>query len=283
MDIITIQAERKLIDLVSSIGRDPASWHGWSCLHIDLSSMNEEDIQDCLIWIKSIVDSYLKDIEGRVYFANGKDIYAICHDVPASLLREAGNQISDLAFAEASEHLEYRLFDLCEHAYDFVSQALSETTEVFAPELLQATNDIAMSEVDRDFLMKLNQEPSDQSHNEKIRVLLVEDDPVTRWMVRNSLKNECEFATAGCANQAFNIYPSFQPDIVFLDIGLPDKNGRHVLEWVLRNDPGAYVVMFSSNNNLDNITNTLAEGAKGFIGKPFLKKHLLRYINDVRI
>jgi CheY-like chemotaxis protein len=111
------------------------------------------------------------------------------------------------------------------------------------------------------------------------KVLLVEDDPVTRWMVRHALKNECQLATAATANRAFALYPSWKPDIVFLDINLPDNNGLAVLEWIKRNDPGACVVMFSSINNMDSIAGALETGANGFVAKPFLKESLVHYIH----
>ena len=111
-----------------------------------------------------------------------------------------------------------------------------------------------------------------------MRVLLIEDDPVTRWIVRKSLRHACRFATAPTASQAYAMFQSFQPDIVFLDINLPDQSGRAVLEWILRNDPGVRVIMFSSNDNLDNIAQTLEKGASGFIAKPFLKEELLHYV-----
>lgn len=102
----------------------------------------------------------------------------------------------------------------------------------------------------------------------------MEDDAVTRWMVRNALKNECEFITAPSANKAFAMFSSFTPDVVFLDINLPDNSGYAVLEWILKNDPGACVVMFSSNGQLDNIVQAMEKGASGFISKPFLREHL---------
>ena len=119
-----------------------------------------------------------------------------------------------------------------------------------------------------------------KSYQDYTKVLLVEDDPVTRWIVRKSLKNECVFATAPTANQAFQVFSSFQPDLVFLDIDLPDQNGRKVLEWIMRHDPGTSVVMFSSNNNLENISDTLENGACGFIAKPFIKEDFIHYINE---
>lgn len=86
--------------------------------------------------------------------------------------------------------------------------------------------------------------------------------------------------TAPTAHQAFAKFQAFQPDVVFLDIDLPDKNGREVLSWIMHNDPGVTVVMFSSNSSLDNISQSIEEGASGFIAKPFLKESLLHYIRN---
>jgi len=112
------------------------------------------------------------------------------------------------------------------------------------------------------------------------RVLLVEDDPMTRFMVRKAIKNECELATAPEGNKVFSLYASYQPDIVFLDINLPDLNGYDVLEWIMDNDPGACVVMFSGNSDMDNIVSSMGYGAKGFVSKPFSKEKLLHYIHN---
>jgi two-component system chemotaxis response regulator CheY len=117
-------------------------------------------------------------------------------------------------------------------------------------------------------------------HNTK--VLLVEDDPVTRWLVRQALKNECHLATASTAYRALTLYMSWQPDLVFLDINLPDHNGLELLEWIIHRDPHASVVMFSSLNTADLIAKALKNGAQGFITKPFLKENLLDYVRDCR-
>lgn len=117
-------------------------------------------------------------------------------------------------------------------------------------------------------------------NGDQIKVLLVEDDPVTRWMVRTGLKEECVFATANHVQQAMDLYVSFQPDIVFLDIQLPDGDGYDVLDWIMWHDPGAYVVMFSSHNDLDNIMKSFENGANGFVAKPFIKDTLLHYIQS---
>jgi DNA-binding NarL/FixJ family response regulator len=61
-------------------------------------------------------------------------------------------------------------------------------------------------------------------------------------------------------------------------MGLPDKSGSEVLEWLMRNDPGVCVVIFSGSQNIQEISSALEEGARGYIPKPFVKEAMLNYI-----
>lgn len=120
----------------------------------------------------------------------------------------------------------------------------------------------------------------DEKVAKSARVLLIEDDPVTRWMVRKTLKRDCILATASSAGKAYAAYASYAPDVVFLDINLPDASGHDVLAWIMRNDPGAWVVMFTASNTAEDVSRALGGGARGYIAKPFIKEKLLEYVND---
>ncbi len=115
-------------------------------------------------------------------------------------------------------------------------------------------------------------------HINSPRVLLVEDDPVTRWLVRVALKGTCVLMTAPDAGMAISSYHSYKPDLVLLDIGLPDCDGKELLSRLMRIDPGAYIVMFSSQNAAETIAETIEEGAKGYITKPFTNDAILQYV-----
>ena len=111
------------------------------------------------------------------------------------------------------------------------------------------------------------------------RVLLVEDDPVARWQVRNAIKDHCIISTATTAALAMQKFIELKPNLVFLDIDLPDKDGRQILDWIMDISPRTVVVMLSSYDHPDIVQRTLEQGAQGFIAKPFQKQDLLRYIN----
>ncbi|MDB2355867.1 MULTISPECIES: response regulator [unclassified Pseudoalteromonas] len=62
------------------------------------------------------------------------------------------------------------------------------------------------------------------------------------------------------------------PNVIFLDIELPDTDGTEILEFLNDNYPHTHVVMCSGHNSLENVQNTWELGAKGFIAKPFNAK-----------
>ena len=120
----------------------------------------------------------------------------------------------------------------------------------------------------------------DADFDRNARVLLVEDDRSTRRLVSSALKDFCQLIEAPDASQGITAYNAFRPDIVFLDIALPDGDGHHLLDWIMRNDPGAFVVMFSGHNDTDTILKSVDTGAKGFVVKPFDVNKMLYFIRS---
>lgn len=109
-------------------------------------------------------------------------------------------------------------------------------------------------------------------------VLVVEDDPLTRRIVESSLGESNAMLMEGNGDGAIASYLLHAPDVVFLDIGLPDIDGFTVLDYILTLDPDAFIVMFSSHNDRETIRKAQAAGAKGFVAKPFKKETLSSFI-----
>lgn len=111
-------------------------------------------------------------------------------------------------------------------------------------------------------------------------VMIVEDDPLTRRVVIGALGEANAMISEENAKGAVASYMLHAPDIVFLDIGLPDVDGFAVLDQIMLIDPEAFVVMFSSHDDAYTINKVLAAGAKGFVPKPFKKEMLRDYIQS---
>lgn len=253
----------RIVSVASSIDRDRESWRNWAALHMQVTDCNHNDFRAATEAVQMIVRSYLNGIEGTVYFCNAKDIYMLCRDVSADILEQAVVQIRDLIFSDHALSCVYNIYDLGEDSTVFSENVFNGIGDQFS---IHVTNGIEPGSI------KIT------SSTVPPKILMVEDDEITRRMVENALQNECVLASADTANKAFALYAAEHPDIVLLDIGLPDNNGNAVLEWIMRNDPGACVIMMSSRCDVDHMTDCMETGAKGFISKPFVKDDLMHYI-----
>lgn len=111
-------------------------------------------------------------------------------------------------------------------------------------------------------------------------VLLSEDDPFSRRMVSGALGKAVNLLQSEDGTDTLLTYQLHAPDILFLDIELPDVSGQDLLKKIIAFDPEAYIVMLSGNGNRENILKAMENGAKGFVGKPFTREKLLHYINN---
>lgn len=104
-----------------------------------------------------------------------------------------------------------------------------------------------------------------------LRVLIVDDDAMSREYLRTVLRAlECgETSEAGADEDVVKACARSQADVVFLDIDLAGGNGIDLIKPILAEHPDAFIAMFSAHSTLDNIKASTAQGARGFIVKPF--------------
>jgi two-component system, chemotaxis family, chemotaxis protein CheY len=117
-----------------------------------------------------------------------------------------------------------------------------------------------------------------RNNREKPELMIIEDDAFSRRLVANVLPKDYRLTALGTADTALPTYARLAPDMLFLDINIPDVSGHELLERIMVMDPDAYVVMLSGNADKANIMQAMSKGAKGFIAKPFNREKLLQYI-----
>lgn len=69
-------------------------------------------------------------------------------------------------------------------------------------------------------------------------------------------------------NEGIELYREYKPDLMLLDITMPNKDGRSCLKEVLEYDPTARVLVVSAVKDADIILDCLQRGARGFVEKP---------------
>ena len=113
-------------------------------------------------------------------------------------------------------------------------------------------------------------------------ILLIEDDRVTRRIVRRCLGEDYELLEANSANAGLSLFKETHPDIVLIDISLPDDDGHHLLEQILSVDPDTYGIMFSAHGDNNNVWQSIETGAKGYLTKPFDAEKMNFFIRKSR-
>jgi len=103
-----------------------------------------------------------------------------------------------------------------------------------------------------------------------IRVLLIDDSPIIRLGLRSALEDYADItivAEAGSAADGLAAVTKHKPDVVLLDLHLPDKSGLLVCRELLKLRPQTKVLVLTSSSNERNVQEALSAGARGYLLK----------------
>ena len=115
-------------------------------------------------------------------------------------------------------------------------------------------------------------------------VLLVDDHAVVREGYRRLLERENDIRVIGEASDAADAYRVFcrlTPDVVVLDISLPDVSGIEAMRRMLAREPHAHVLVFSMHEEPVFASRALKEGARGYITKASAPDVLVEAVRTV--
>ena len=110
--------------------------------------------------------------------------------------------------------------------------------------------------------------------NDRPKVLVVDDEMGPRESLRMILKPRYEIATADSGEAALKILGTFRPDLIFMDIKMPQMDGIELLRRIKGTDPSIEVVMITAYASLETVKNALTHGAFEYLIKPFSRQDL---------
>ena len=115
------------------------------------------------------------------------------------------------------------------------------------------------------------------------RVLIVDDAAFMRMMIKDILtKNGYEVVgEAENGNQAVEKYKELQPDLVTMDITMPEKDGIEALKEIKALDSNSVIIMCSAMGQQAMVIDAIQAGAKDFIVKPFQADRVIEAISKV--
>ncbi|MFQ5739512.1 MAG: sigma-54-dependent transcriptional regulator [Acidobacteriota bacterium] len=112
-------------------------------------------------------------------------------------------------------------------------------------------------------------------------VLVVDDESLVRWSIRQKLQSaEYQVLEAGTAAEAMALFKEHLPDMVTLDVRLPDSNGLKVLLEMKKISPTVPVVMITAYGVIDDAVKALQIGAYDYLEKPINFGRLLHSVSN---
>ncbi len=109
----------------------------------------------------------------------------------------------------------------------------------------------------------------------KYKVLIVEDEENIRNLVSTMLDTAgYQVISAESFSNAKTLYASYLPDLIILDLGLPDMDGMNMIDLVRKDSLVPIIVLSARTNESDKIT-ALDKGANDYVTKPFSSGELL--------
>ena len=111
------------------------------------------------------------------------------------------------------------------------------------------------------------------------KILVIDDDraviaTLTGWLERHGFR----VASASTAASGLTALTREEPDVVLLDLGLPDAGGLDALAEIHSRQPHAAVIIVTAHDSLDNAIESIKRGAFHFISKPYVPEELLSLV-----
>jgi CheY-like chemotaxis protein len=283
IEIVTKYAEESLL---SEIDRLSLSGSIKGIIHLQLSKYKISiKMMDFIFALKPI----FFDRVAKIYFCDDEDVF----------IAWEGEQMATRVYIHSAL---FKKFNLEMHEEDckyynlknsledlkriFVFRLLNKKEVFYPPENIFS---IKTKKLDDSIAKKFNIKSYQMEQFELVNVfrqerkqpeiLIVEDHAFSIEILRGILKKFYTIHTATRAKKGIDLYLAHAPDIVFLDINLPDASG-HTLGALIKNiDLQAFVVMVTGNNQAEDRARAYENDVKEFIMKPYNPKQITDVVN----
>ncbi len=116
------------------------------------------------------------------------------------------------------------------------------------------------------------------------RLLVVDDAMLMRRLIRD-VAAEAGWEVAGEAKngaEAVELYRSLRPDLVTMDVVMPQMGGLEALRLIRAEDPQARVIMVTALDQKQTLMESIRDGAMDFVVKPFERDRIISLLNKVK-
>lgn len=119
---------------------------------------------------------------------------------------------------------------------------------------------------------------------QKLTFCVVDDAVFMRTLLKKMIEEVEGYKVVGEGSNgydAIDLAKLFQPDVMTLDITMPDLDGIKAIEGILKNSPETKIIMVSAMGQQSMVIEAIKLGARDFVVKPFEKERVLQAIKNV--
>ncbi|MGX7667494.1 response regulator transcription factor [Flavobacterium pedocola] len=112
--------------------------------------------------------------------------------------------------------------------------------------------------------------------NEKINILLAEDEATLGMIIKESLETR-NFNVTHCLNgqEAYECYTREKPDVIVLDIMMPKKDGFSLAQEIRKTDKSTPIIFLSAKSQVQDVLDGFHHGGNDYLKKPFSMEELI--------
>lgn len=116
----------------------------------------------------------------------------------------------------------------------------------------------------------------------KLTAMVVEDEGVANELLSSTFKNFfSEVSSAFNGKEALEMFDRLRPDIVFVDIIMPEMDGIELSRKLREIDPNQIIIVISASNDIQKISESIDIGVNSFIQKPIDTKKIIELLSNV--
>ena len=116
----------------------------------------------------------------------------------------------------------------------------------------------------------------------KLTAMVVEDESVANELLSSTFKNFfADVYSAFNGKEALEMYAKTTPDVVFVDIVMPEMDGIELSRKLRELNPNQIIIVISASNDIQKISESIEIGVNSFIQKPIDTKKIIELLNNV--
>ena len=117
-----------------------------------------------------------------------------------------------------------------------------------------------------------------------VDVILIEDDPATQDRLAHIIRSSPALNLLGAASNAqegYKLLKLTKPQVVLVDLGLPDSSGIEIIHWVSQNRPQVETLVITAFGDEYHVIRSLEAGASGYLLKDYTAEEIAEHIAEV--